>query len=146
MPISFRLVSGGRGVVYEASGVLTGREVIAANKQNFARDLVANPMLFGFFDCNSITGVNISTDELREMAAQDIAAAQRMGNRAIVAVYAKNDLPYALARMWMVFVEASGWETNAFRDKSAALAWLQARVAANFGIELDLNPVLAEMK
>jgi len=45
MPISFRLVSGGRGVVYEASGVLTGREVIAANKQAALTAIAAPPAL-----------------------------------------------------------------------------------------------------
>jgi len=138
MPIKLRYTSDGKGVVYEASGPFSGKELIDANSEVMSRDLVADPLLYIFVDGNGITGVNVLTSDLREIADQDISASKRMQNRPTVAIYAHADLPYALARMWMVFVEAAGWETKVFRDKGEALAWLKERVAANFGGDIDV--------
>ena len=57
----------------------------------------------------------------------------------MVAIYAKNDLPFALARMWEVLVNEIGWETYVFRERTDALAWTGERVSEKFGILITLN-------
>jgi hypothetical protein len=139
MTIEVDYVDDGKGALYKASGVLSGEELIAANGRVLSRALGGESLLYSFFDCNSITGVAISDAQLRRVADQDVAASQRMRNRVIVAIYAKDDVPFALARMWMVYVEAAGWETNVFRRKSEAVAWLKERVATAFGVDVSLK-------
>ena len=126
------------GAIYRASGVLSGEELIAANAAVLSRALAEDSLLYCFFDCNSITGVAVSDTQLRRVADQDVAAARRMRNRIVVAIYAKDDIPFALSRMWMVYVEAAGWETNVFRHETAAMTWLKERVAVAFGIDVRL--------
>ena len=144
MTIEVDYLDDGKGAIYRASGVLSGEELIAANERVLSRALGGESLLYSFFDCNSITGVAISDAQLRRVADQDVAASQRMRNRVIVAIYAKDDVPFALARMWMVYVEAAGWETNVFRRKSEAVAWLKERMAAAFGVDVSLNSLDAQ--
>ena len=68
-----------------------------------------------------------------------------MRNPVVVAIYAKDDIPFALSRMWMVYVEAAGWKTDVFRQKSKAVAWLKEHVAIAFGVEVDLNALDAQL-
>jgi hypothetical protein len=144
MTIEVDYLDDGIAAIYRASGVLSGEELIAANERVLSRALGGESLLYSFFDCNSITGVAISDAQLRRVADQDVAASQRMRNRVIVAIYAKDDVPFALARMWMVYVEAAGWETNVFRRKSEAVAWLKERMAAAFGVDVSLNALGAQ--
>jgi hypothetical protein len=132
--LEVRYLDDGKGAAYNASGVLTGDELIAANDGVMSRAVAEKSLLYAFFDCNSITGVSISDIQLRSVADRDVAAAKRMHNLMVVAIYAKDDVPFALARMWMVYVEAAGWKTNVFRHKSEATAWLKDQVLAAFGV------------
>jgi len=54
----------------------------------------------------------------------------------IVALYAKDDFPFALARMWQVFVDQTGWATRVFRDRSEATAWVRELAIVRFGIQI----------
>lgn len=145
MTIEVRFLDDGKGAIYEASGVLRGDELIAANERVLSRALAGESLLYSFFDCNSITGVAISDAQLRRLADRDVAASRRMRNPVIVAIYAKDDIPFALSRMWMVYAEAAGWKTDVFRQKSKAVAWLKEQVAIAFGIEVGLNALDAQL-
>jgi hypothetical protein len=145
MTIEVRYLDDGKGVIYEASGVLGGEELIAANERVLSRALAGESLLYCFFDCNSITGVAISDTQLRRLADQGVAASRRMPNPVIVAIHAKDDIPFALSRMWMVYVEAAGWKTDVFRQKSKAVAWLKEQVAIAFGAEISLNAFDAQL-
>jgi hypothetical protein len=136
--IDVEFVDDGKGVIYRASGVLGGEELVMINEGVLSRALAGGTLLYCFFDCNSITGVSISDIQLRRVADQDVAASHRMRNRVVVAIYAKDDIPFALSRMWMVYVEAAGWETSVFRQKSEAMDWLRERVNIMFGV--GVNP------
>jgi hypothetical protein len=92
-------------------------------------------LVYAFFDFDDVTEVAISTAELRDVADMGIKASQQMPKGTVVAIYAKDDLPFALARMWQVFVDQTGWETAAFRERPEAVLWLQSRVAVKFGIQ-----------
>jgi hypothetical protein len=118
-------------VVYKASGVLTGDELISANEKVLSRAIAEKSLLYVFFDCNSMTGVSISDIQLRRVADSDISASRRMHSPIVVAIYAKDDVPFALARMWMVYVEAAGWTTNVFRREPEAITWLKDQVSAS---------------
>jgi len=138
MPIKIDYVDGKRGVILTCTGVVTGAEVIDVNKEIYRRDETAAPLLYQLIETDGLTGVNISTRELHDIADQDVAASRTIPN-SVIAIYVSQDLPYALARMWQVFVERSGWETNVFRERAEAEAWLKAEVAARFGFTATLE-------
>ena len=101
-----------------------------------ANELNPEPV-FTFFDFNGATGVEISTPELRDSA--DIAIkAHKAGSRGrvVAIIYARDDFPYALARMWQAFVDRIDWETKVFRDRSDAVAWVQEGALIKFGVKV----------
>ena len=142
MAIEVGFVDDGKGVIYKASGVLGGEELIATNEGVLSRALAEGQLLYCFFDCNSITGVSISDTQLRRVADQDVAASRRMRNRVVVAIHATDDIPFALSRMWMDYVEAAGWETSVFRQKSEAMDWLRERMNIAFGVGVNLSALV----
>jgi hypothetical protein len=122
----------GEGAVYTASDTLAGDELIAANKRVMSRAVAEKSLRYVFFDCNNITGVSVSNAQLREIALTDVSASKQMEKPIVVAIYAKDDLPFALSRMWEVYVEAAGWSTAVFRSKPKAITWLKEKVSAKF--------------
>jgi hypothetical protein len=57
MTIDVGYFDNGAGAVYTASGMLTGDELITANKRVMSRAAAEGSLRYVFFDCNSITGV-----------------------------------------------------------------------------------------
>jgi hypothetical protein len=139
MPLKVEYLDERRGVLAEASGELTGDELLTGMADVNSLDLAERPILYTFFDFNGATGVNISTIQIRAAADLAIRGSGRQSISRVVAIYAKNDLPFALARMWEVFVNQTGWETYVFRARSDAVIWVRERVAARFGIQVALN-------
>ncbi|HVM81468.1 MAG TPA: hypothetical protein VMU06_20775 [Stellaceae bacterium] len=135
MPLVYQLLDEGRRVAFTASGRLSGSELVEINRQALSRDLRATPLVYAFFDFDDVTEVAISTAELPDVADMGIKASRQMPKGTAVAIYAKDDLPFALARIWQVFVDQTGWETAVFRARPEAVVWLQSRVAVKFGIQ-----------
>ena len=138
MPIAIRYIDGGKGVILTGEGVVTGTDLLAANKEIYSRDLVAEPYHYGLFDADGLTGITASTEEMRALAAASIAVARRMP-RFVIAIYAKDSLTFGLARMWEAFVEQSGWITHVFRERPRAVAWVKAEVEKRLGLQIALE-------
>ena len=138
MPVDVKYLDGGKGVVVTASGVTTGDEFIAVNNEVFSRDLVAQPYRYILVDMDHSRAMEVSTEQLRQIANRHLTVSRQLPNL-VIAVYAKDDLPFANARMWEVFVEGTGWDTRVFRMKSEAVAWIKKLVLAKFGVAVTLE-------
>jgi hypothetical protein len=139
MPISVKHIDERHGLFSKASGLLTGTELLWAIAGVNTSGLKEKPVLYTFLDMDDITGVEISTAHLREAAELAITGSHYQGVARLVAICARGDLPFALARMWMVFAEVAGWETLVFRGRSEAVAWLRELTTSKFGIQLSLD-------
>jgi len=136
MPLKVKHLDERRGVYSEASGHLTGDEPLQAVTEVNSPAIGASPVLYTFFDFNDVTRVDISNSQLRRAAAISIRASAHQAVGRIVAIYAKDDFPFALARMWQVFVDQTGWATRVFRDRSEATAWVRELAIVRFGIQI----------
>ncbi|MBV8280953.1 MAG: hypothetical protein JO347_02675, partial [Candidatus Eremiobacteraeota bacterium] len=84
--------------------------------------------------------LDVSTHQLEQVAGLVIEGAHYMPSIAhVVAIHAKDDEPFALARMWQVLVQQTGWETAVFRERADAVAWVRERVRAKFGLEVPVE-------
>jgi len=128
----------GKGIVFAMSGHVTGNELIALVGDLFSRNFAAEPFLYSLVDCHDVVGMNISSMQLREIAQQHISASQNLPKH-VVGVFAKNDLPFALARMWQVFVEQTGWDARVFRLRPEAVDWVKQHVLITFGVAITLE-------
>ena len=138
MTIAIKYVDGRKGAILEGSGRLKGAEFIAANNELFARDFVAEPLLYILFDGDHATAVDVTVQDLRDIAQQDVRASRELP-RLSVAVFAQDPLSYGLARMWQAYVDASGWRTAVFQARAAAVAWLRSEVAERTRIDITLE-------
>ena len=138
MPIEVKYLDAGKGVVLTASGIVTGEDFIEASNEIFSRDLAAEPYLYAVVDFDGSNGTNISTSQLREIANRDLLASRYLP-KGVVGIYANNDLPFALARIWQILVESSGWETRIFRSRPEAVSWVKQRVVDKFGVRASLE-------
>ena len=134
MPLKVDFMDGGQGVTFLAFGHLTGSDLIRAVAEVETTKKAASNVLYVFFDFNGVIGVDITTFQLHQLAGISVSASTRSLKGRVVAIYAKDDLPFALTRMWMVFVQESGWETAVFRERAPAIAWVKQRVSDKFGL------------
>lgn len=127
-----------RGAVLVCSGRLTGAEFLAANSEIFARDPVAEPLQYMLVDGDEATSVDVTAQDIREVAELDIDASRNFPN-VLVAIFAQDTLAFGLARMWQAYVSKSGWKTAVFRNRASAVAWLKAEVAKRTGLATTLD-------
>lgn len=138
MAIELEYLDGGKGVIWKASGTLTGEDLLSANKEMFSRDMVKQPYHYGLFDAAAVTEVTVSADKMRQNAMEDVSEARLMP-KFVFAVYVASDVAFGLARMWEALVGESGWATHTFRSRSEAVAWLKSEVATRFGYQITLE-------
>jgi hypothetical protein len=135
MPITCKFVNEGQGAIFTASGELTGSDVARAYSDIIAAVATETiPYCFNLFDFNGVSGIKISSAELEDLAYHALRLSRLAPAGRVVAIHATSDFAFGLSRMWMVFIEQTGWEVELFRDRSKAIAWLRERVAARFGI------------
>ena len=139
MALNVKYLDGGLGVFAEVSGNLNGSELLTAVTEVNSRNLAEKPILYTFFDFNGVMAVNISIDQVRAAADLAVKGSRTQSARRVVAIYAQDDLPFALARMWQVLVNETGWETYVFRQRPQATIWIQERVGANHGLQIALD-------
>jgi hypothetical protein len=138
MPIEIQYLDEGRGVLWKASGTLTGEDLLAANKEMFSRDISAEPYHYGLFDSTDIAHVKIAPEIMRQNARDDVLEARRMPNF-VYAIYAASEVAFGFARMWEALVSESGWATHTFRSRSEAIDWLLAQVSSRFGYRISIH-------
>lgn len=138
MPIETTYTDGGVGAVLVCEGIVTGKELTAALKEMFSRDLVAQPYLYNLFDCNELKRLDVATRDIRDAAELGVAASRCMPNF-VVAIYASTDLAFGLARMWQTYVQQTGWNTHVFRSRPEAVGWLKGEVEKSSGFQIALS-------
>ena len=126
MPIEIKVTEDGVGVEFIVSGVLTGAEIIEANKQIYGDSNFTN-LKYQLLDRTACTDFQVSSDEVQDIAEQEIAAA-RTNPEMVVAFVSTSDLQYGVSRMYQAYVDDKGFETELFRDRQSAQEWINARV------------------
>ena len=103
MPIEMKYLDDGRGVIYIGEGIVTGEDIISANRQFFSSKEIMTKNVYGLIDYSDITKFEVSTSELETIASQNEKASEYLTD-GIIAVVAKNDLVFGISRMWEALV------------------------------------------
>ena len=123
MPLEIKYVEGGTGVEFISSGVLTGTEIINANKQVYDSDNF-NKQRYQLIDRTGCKKYQVSSEEMRTIAEQDRAAAET-NPHILVALVAKSALQFGMSRMYEIFVSECGFLTAIFPDRESAMEWIE---------------------
>jgi hypothetical protein len=136
MPIDIRVLHNGMGILYLCHGTVNGKDFIDANNRLLSSNNCLKQVRYGLIDETAIDDIRISESEMLTITAQDKKIAAFVSSGVVVAIIAKDDLAFQLARMWESFVEHTGWETMTFRVRWKAERWIIEKVQANFGVDL----------
>ena len=129
MPITIEIDDSSGLVRFEASGSISGEELLGRLKAFFDIDLSRFKRCRGWLSDYRETNVGtIGTPEMQELARLAIAVSKENPDLA-VAVVVSADLHFGLARMWEALAEPTGWQIRVHRSLHDAKTWLD-RVAA----------------
>ncbi len=123
MPITFEVIHEAGYYLARWRGRITDQELLEDYKSFFeSGDWV--PGHNSLADLSELDATDLSSDALRALAALVRRTFAPHGIQPKIAAYAPYDLPFGLARMYSVKVEA--FESfRPFRDRDEALAWLR---------------------
>jgi len=130
MPIQIKYIDGGIGVEFIGSGVVTGADIIAANKEIYRNENFSRQR-YQIVDRTKCTEYRVSHEEIRIIAEQDKAASKTNPN-IIVSLISTTDLQYGLSRMYQAYVGDSGFLTEIFRDRKSAEEWIEEQLKIGY--------------
>lgn len=123
MPYTTNLTTDYMGVVHVGTGVVSGKELLKGSQAVAQLVQDTENFHFEFVDLSGATEVQITPEELHEIAATDERAAHFRPDATVVIV-APNDAIFALAKQWEESVRHLGWTSYIARDRKVALQWL----------------------
>jgi len=118
MPASYQIDKARRLVISTASGFLTAANILAHQRQLLG-DPDFDPTCSQIVDCTAVSGIDLSADDVRAVAATTIFSAY--SRRAVVVT---TDEQCGLVRMFKMIREGHGeYGIQVFRDRDEALHW-----------------------
>ena len=126
MSIQIKYIEGGLGVEFIGSDVVTGTDIIEANKEIYSNENFSRQR-YQIVDRTNCAEFQVSNEEIRIIAEQDKAAAKTNPN-IIIALISKTDLQYGISRVYSALVGDSGFLTEIFRDRKTAEEWVKKQL------------------
>jgi hypothetical protein len=118
VPASYQIDKARQLVISTASGFLTAADILA-HQRRLLGDPDFDPTCSQIVDCTAVTGIDLSADDVRAVAAATIFSAH--SRRAVVVT---TDEQYGFAAMFKMFREGQGeLGIRVFRDPAEALRW-----------------------
>jgi hypothetical protein len=123
MPYTTELTEDCMGVVHTGTGVVTGEEILRGSQ--LLSQLVQNTENFHyeFVDLCEATGIEITQEDLQEIATLDRMTAY-FRPHAVVVVVAPNEQLFSVAKQWERLVRNLGWTIHIARSRREAHSWL----------------------
>ena len=126
MPIQIKYIDEGIGVEFIGSGVVTGADIIAANKEIYRNENFYRQR-YQIVDRTNCTKYQVSHEEIIKIAEQDKVAA-RINPNIIIAFISTSPLQYGISRMYQAYVGDDGFLTEVFQDRKSAEKWIEEQL------------------
>lgn len=129
MPVQINFLDNGIGIEFISSGVVTGEEIIEANKKVY-NDKNLIRLKYKIIDRTNCTDYRVSTEEMEIIAEQDRIASKINRNITILLV-SPTDLQYGMTRMWQAYTGTTGFTSEIFKDRASADEYLKKFLTQN---------------
>jgi hypothetical protein len=126
MPIQIKYIDGGVGVEFIGSGVVTGADIIAANKEIYRNENFSKQR-YKIVDRTNCKKYQASKEEIKIIAEQDKVAAKTNPN-IIIAFISTSPLQYGISRMYQAYAGENGYLSEIFRDRKSAEKWIEEQL------------------
>jgi hypothetical protein len=126
MPIQLNYLDGGFGVEFICTGIVTGPDIIEANKIIYSNENFTIQK-YQIIDRTNCSRYEVSNEEMKIIVEQDIAAT-KINPNIIVALISSSDLQYGMSRVYHALVGDNGFLTEVFRDRKTAEEWIEKKI------------------
>ena len=126
MPIQIKYIDDGIGVEFIGSGVVTGADIIAANKEIYRNENFYRQK-YQIVDRTKCTKYQVSHEEIIKIAEQDKVAA-KINPNIVIAFISTTPLQYGISRMYQAYVGNDGFLTEVFKDRKSAEHWIEEQL------------------
>lgn len=128
MPIKLEYLPNG-GVLLKGEGTVTFKNIKEINDKIYGtKDKILN-LSYQVCDFSNVTGIPLSSDEVKTLAEQDKYAA-KINPYMIIATVGEIDVIYGLARMWQAYTDGSPIKTKVFRKMPDAQRWIADNITS----------------
>jgi len=118
MPIKVNFIDDGKGVEFMSSGIITGKEIIEANKEIYTPQHLPK-LRYKIIDRTNCTDYRVTSNEIRIIANQD-KEASKINNDITVLLVTQSILQYGMTRMWQMLSENTGFKSEIFDAREKA--------------------------
>ena len=122
MTIKVNYIDNDRGVEILASGLVTGKEVIAAHAKIYAVEKL-RIQRYHIIDKSRCTEYDVSASDIKLIAQLDRQAAQ-VNPALIMAIVESSSLKYSLSELWQAHVEPFIKHSQSFTNRTDAEQWI----------------------
>jgi hypothetical protein len=126
MPLSITYIEDG-GIMVKAESVLTGSQIIEVNDVIYESPEKIRKILYQIGDFTDVSELSISSAEVERLATQD-REAFKINPNMFIALVAKKDFIFGLARMWEGLAYKPPFETMVFREMDDAQEWITEKL------------------
>ncbi len=127
MPIKVNLIDNDRGVEILASGLVTGKDLIAAQQEIYAPDKLSRQR-YHIIDKSMCTEYDVTASDIQKISRLDYKAAQ-VNNTIIMAIIESKNLEFSLSELWQAYVESFVYKSQSFSSRADAERWIQSQLS-----------------
>ena len=129
MTIQVNYLENGIGIELIASGIVTGEEVIEAQKEIYNEEDFKKQR-YKIVDRTDCTKYQVYPEEIEKIAEMDDKAS-RINPNLIIAVISTTSLQYGMTRMWQAYLKNNVFITKNFSDRISADNWIKSFIETN---------------
>ena len=122
MTIEVDYIDNGRGVIIRQSGVVTGKEIIAAHDKIYKQHQL-HCQQYHIIDKSKCTEYDVTAKDIEIIAELDEKASAINAN-IIIAVIESESLQFSLTNVWQAYVKTYIFKTKAFATRALAIDWI----------------------
>ena len=138
MPVEFKYLDRGIGILLVGEGLLTGQELIDALTEIYRSEENAKKLKYSILDLTHVERVDVSNAEIMIIVQKHKNVAKTTPDK-VLAVAASKDIAFGLSRMWETHVEEIQWETNIARSRDEVDSWVKEKVKNKFRIDITIG-------
>ena len=126
MPVKIKYIDDGLGVELIASGIVTGKDIIEANKEIYTQEKL-HRFRYKIIDRTSCTDYQVTPSEIQVIANHD-KEASIINPKMLVALISSTDLQYGMSRMYQAYTDDAGFTSKLFKDRKSAIDWIEEQL------------------
>jgi len=137
MAVNLKFLDKGLGALFKGEGSINGEELLEAFTE-FYKTQGSKFVKYSIIDFIDVKAVDVTNSEI-EILSRNHRNAQKSTQDRVVAVAARIDIVYGLARVWEANIDSYVWERTIVRSRDEADIWVIQKVKEKFGVDVTIS-------